>query len=152
MDPLPHHYTVIAAGTLDGALQAHADGLPTLDVASPREFGGPGNTWSPESLLVAAVANCFVLTFRAVAAASKVAWTRLDCDVTGTLDRVDRAMQFTHFDIHARLSIPECDHTAALRALDKAHRGCLIANSLKASIDVQSSVAVDAADTQAVTR
>jgi hypothetical protein len=33
----------------------------------PREFDGRGNQWSPESLLAAALADCFVLSFRAVA-------------------------------------------------------------------------------------
>jgi hypothetical protein len=29
-----------------------------------------------------------------------------NCDVTGTLDRVDRVMRFTHVDIQARLAVP----------------------------------------------
>jgi organic hydroperoxide reductase OsmC/OhrA len=32
------------------------------------QLGGPGGQWSPETLLVAAAAECFILTFRAVAA------------------------------------------------------------------------------------
>jgi protein ImuA len=44
--------------------------------APPAEFGGPGDKWSPESLLIAAVADCFVLSFRAIARASKLEWSR----------------------------------------------------------------------------
>jgi hypothetical protein len=36
---------------------------------------------------VAAVADCFALTFRAVAKASQLQWTKLLCDADGTLDR-----------------------------------------------------------------
>ena len=139
MHPLPHHYTVIADGGADGDIVTHAEGLPTLAVGSPREFGGAGNLWSPESLLSAAVANCFILTFRSIAQASHVAWTRLECDVTGTLERVDRTMLFTQFEIRARLGVP-ADSDAVHRALEKAHHACLIANSLKARFDLQSEV------------
>jgi hypothetical protein len=38
---------------------------------------------------MASVIDCFALTFRAIARASKFKWTRLDCRAEGTLDRVD---------------------------------------------------------------
>jgi organic hydroperoxide reductase OsmC/OhrA len=54
-----------------------------------------GGQWSPETLLVAAAVDCFVLTFRAIAAASKLPWERLSCNGEGTLDRVDGVTRFT---------------------------------------------------------
>ena len=97
MQDLPHHYRVIAAGAVEGDVELTAERLPSLRSASPAEFGGPGDRWSPETLVVAAVADCFVFTFRAIAKFSKLAWISLTCDVTGTLDRVDRVPQFTVF-------------------------------------------------------
>ena len=141
MIPFPHHYIVNAEATAAGPIATGAPALDRLQVDAPVEFGGPGDRWSPENLLVAAVADCFVLTFRAVAQASHLPWTRVECDLSGTVDRVDRAPQFTHFALHARLEVPEGGDTAlALRALDKAHRGCLVANSLKAAIDLEPEV------------
>jgi len=132
MHDLPHRYEVSASGAADGDVGLAAERLPRLSSASPAEFDGPGDRWSPATLLVGAVADCFVLTFRAVARASNLRWTSLRCDVTGTLDRIDRAMQFTRFDIRAHLEVPAGvapDH--ARRALEKAERSCLISNSLK---------------------
>jgi hypothetical protein len=40
----------------------------TLQSAAPAEFDGPGNRWSPETLLVGAVPDCFILTLSAEAA------------------------------------------------------------------------------------
>ncbi len=138
MTPFPHYYAVSAQGAVDGAIVTGAPGLSALEIDSPVEFGGPGNRWSPENLLAAAVADCFVLTFRAVARASNLSWISLACDLTGTLDRVERLPQFTRFEIRARLQVPDgADSAAAIRALEKAHRGCLIANSLKAEIDLR---------------
>ena len=143
MQPLPHSYRVTGSAGASGDVELNADRLTTLRSASPAEFGGPGDRWSPETLLVGAVADCFILTFRAIANASKLSWTSLDCDVTGTLDRVDHVTQFTHLDMAARLVVPaavDCD--LARRLLEKAEHNCLISSSLKASITLQAMVEV----------
>jgi organic hydroperoxide reductase OsmC/OhrA len=87
------------------------------------------------------VADCFILTFRAVARASKLSWTSLDCEVTGTLDRVNRVPQFTQFDLRAHLIIPHReDADRAQHALEKAERTCLISSSFAGSVRLQGSV------------
>jgi organic hydroperoxide reductase OsmC/OhrA len=145
MQDLPHHYTVAVAGAVDGDIELTSAGLPYMVSASPAEFGGPGDRWSPETLLVGAVADCFLLTFRAVARASKLPWTSLRCDVTGTLDRGERAMQFTHFDLHAAVTVPAgVDADQIRHLLDKAERGCLITNSLKAEVRLTTDIQVSA--------
>lgn len=141
MQEFPHQYRVAAAGAIDGDVEVITAHAPDLRSASPAEFGGPGDRWSPETLLVGAVADCFILTFRAVARASKLSWASLRCDATGTLDRIDRVTQFTHLDLHAHLLVPAgTDHEYARRILEKAERTCLISNSLKATIHLQSEV------------
>lgn len=143
MQELPHRYAVAAAANATDDVELDARGLPPLHSASPAEFGGPGDRWSPETLLVGAVADCFVLTFRAVARASKVSWTSLRCDVIGTLDRVDKMTQFTRFDLRAYLTLPPTtDAQQARRALDKAEQQCLIANSLKATTHLEAELDV----------
>jgi organic hydroperoxide reductase OsmC/OhrA len=110
-------------------------GAPSLPSAPPLEFDGPGDRWSPETLLVAAVGDCFVLTFRGMARGSKLPFVSLSCEVAGTLDRVDGVTRFTSFDIGAHLVLPaEGDPEKARRLLEKAERGCLIANSLNGEI------------------
>ncbi len=143
MHPFPHRYTVTAVGAAGGDVELTADSLGALQSASPREFDGPGDRWSPESLLTAAVADCFVLTFRAVARASNLRWTSLRCAATGTLDRVDRITQFTAFEVHAHLTVADgTDRDLALRALEKAERSCPIANSLKGRVQLVPEVQV----------
>jgi organic hydroperoxide reductase OsmC/OhrA len=102
------------------------------------EFGGPGDQWSPESLLMASVASCFILTFRAVARASKLEWTRLECAVDGKLERIDGVTKFTHVTTRARLIAPtQANEEMCRRALEKAEHGCLIANSLNAQRELE---------------
>ena len=115
----------------EGVVTLSAAGLEAIASAAPLEFGGPGDRWSPETLLVAAVADCFVLSFRAVAAASKLAWSALDVRASGTLDRVERTTRFTRIDVRAALRVPAgVDAARAQRLLERAEQICLISNSL----------------------
>jgi hypothetical protein len=84
MHPFPHHYTISAVAAPDGDVALSEQQLPKLVSAPPAEFDGPGDRWSPETLVVAAVADCFVLTFRAVAKLSKLRWATLTCEASGT--------------------------------------------------------------------
>jgi peroxiredoxin-like protein len=131
MHPYPHRYDVQATAEAEGSVRIDSAGLRTLVTAAPAEFGGPGDLWSPETLLVAAAADCFVLTFRAIATASKLPWRRIACDAEGVLDRSDQVVRFTELQLRVRLVLPPgADAARAKRLLEKAEASCLISNSL----------------------
>ena len=131
MTPYPHIYTVTADAVATGLVPLVAAGLPTLQTAPPAEFDGPGDAWSPETLLVASVANCFILTFRGVARASSFGWERLECHVDGVLERADGVTRFTKYTTHAKLTVkPGAYQAKAKLLLEKAEKVCLVANSL----------------------
>ena len=133
MKPYPHHYSVSARGSVAGPVPVAALGLPELQTAPPPEFDGPGGVWSPESLLVGSVVDCFVLTFRGVARAAHFPWDSLECEVTGTLERIDGVSRFSRFATKARLTVPSgSDAEKAHQLLERAEKACLIANSLNA--------------------
>jgi peroxiredoxin-like protein len=136
MQDFPHHYRCVATANADQSrVRVSSQGLDDLITDVPSEFGGPGDQWSPEALLIAAVADCFVLTFRAMAAPSQITWYALDCDATGTLERVDRATQFTTIQLAVRISVPDdIEEEKVLRVLKKAEETCLITNSLTATV------------------
>jgi organic hydroperoxide reductase OsmC/OhrA len=131
MQDYPHHYKLRADALAEGPVNVGSEGLETLATTSPPQFGGPEGSWSPETMLVASVANCFILTFRAIARASRFEWSSLDCSVDGVLDRVDRKTHFTEYHVKATLHLPAgSDETKARRILDKSNSNCLITNSL----------------------
>jgi organic hydroperoxide reductase OsmC/OhrA len=143
MQDLPHVYAASASSTPEGEVTLASQGLAAIASAPPAEFGGPGNRWSPETLLVAAVADCFTLSFRAVATASKLAWTSLDVSATGTLDKVERATRFTKVDVRAALRVPAgVDAARAQRLLERAEQICFISNSLVCPRHLEATVEV----------
>jgi peroxiredoxin-like protein len=143
MQELPHHYKAVAAMSGEGLVELSSPGVESFESASPAEYGGPGDKWSPETLLVAAVADCFVLTFKAIARASKLDWTAVKCDVEGVLDREDKVTRFVKFNIRAELEVPAgTEESRAHRLLEKAEQNCLITRSLTASAELEVKVRV----------
>lgn len=141
MKAFPHEYvvTVVSAPQRDVCLST--DHLPIMQSAAPPEFGGRADRWSPETLLVAALGDCFAITFQGIARASGLSWGFLRCEVTGTLDRQDRIPQFTSFQIRARLGVPdETTQDLANSLLVKAEQRCLIAHSLKAPVRLEATI------------
>lgn len=142
MHPFPHRYPVSAAATSESHVRLTAPGVDRpIESAGPVEFGGPGDRWSPEHLLTAAVADCFILSFRAVARAARFEWRGLECHVDGTLDRVAGQTRFTGFAVAARLSVaPGSDVAKAEKLLQKADRHCLVTNSLRAGNHLETEI------------
>ena len=134
MHPYPHTYMASAVAANAGLVVVSSSQLPNLESASPPEFDGPGGVWSPETLLCASLADCFVLTFRAVSRAAHLEWLNLDCRVEGVLERVEGIPQFASFATSAKLLVPiGADVDKARDLLERAEHGCLIANSLRGS-------------------
>jgi peroxiredoxin-like protein len=143
MHPYPHLYAVHARAEATGDVDLDAESLPTLKTAPPLEFDGPGDRWSPETLLCAAVADCFVLSFRAVARASKLDWQSVEASVEGKLDRVEGKSRFTEIVVRATLRVPAgTDHQRAEKLMEKAEQVCLISNSLLAERRLEPTVVV----------
>lgn len=141
MTPLPHHYRVESNAEPSANVALSAEGLPGLEAAAPAEFDGPGDQWSPESLLLASVASCFQLSFRAIAGASRLPWTSLRCGVRGTLDKTDEGPRFVRVDVHASLVVPaDVDEAKGVRLLQKAEKACLVTNSLRADVHLETDV------------
>jgi organic hydroperoxide reductase OsmC/OhrA len=118
--------------------------LPDLETAAPPQFGGPGGVWSPETLLCASLADCFVLTFRGVSRAAGFEWRHLECRVDGVLERVERVSQFTHYTTIAKLTVPSGANVDRARdLLEQAEHGCLIANSQRGSRALEVQIVVE---------
>jgi organic hydroperoxide reductase OsmC/OhrA len=141
MHAFPHRYTVSALAAPGSVVTLRGAELEDIQSTPPPEFGGPPGNWSPETLFVAAVADCFVLSFRAVANASKLEWSEIDCDASGILEKTPEGLWFTAIELRARLRIPAGGDVArAGRLLEKAEQTCLISRSLKSAMHLDAQV------------
>ena len=135
MHPFPHRYAINALAGSEGVVTLRGRELEDIQSSAPPEFDGPSGNWSPETLFVASIADCFVLSFRAIARASKLEWLEIDCAAEGTLDRTPEGMRFTRIDLDVGLKLPAgADHARAERLLEKAEKTCLVSNSIKSEM------------------
>lgn len=138
---LPHNYVVTAIGGQAGSIQLGNKTLPELETNAPVNFGGPEGFWTPEDLFVGAVADCFILTFRAISRMSKLEWLSLTCDADGTLDKVGAQMLFTEIALNVTLTVADgTDTEQAERLLHRSEQSCLVTNSLKCPTPLQVSI------------
>ncbi len=138
MKPLPHIYSAQLSGGSEGYAVVSVPGIPELRTAPPADFDGPGDAWSPEHLLMAAVETCFLFTFQAVARASKLEFTSLQLAGEGIVDRKDGATRFTEIVLRPRLTLPAGgDRDRALRIIEKSEKACLVSASMSTPIRLE---------------
>jgi organic hydroperoxide reductase OsmC/OhrA len=114
-----------------------------IEFAAPVELGGESGVWSPEHLLLAAVASCFVSTFKTIAASSKFEAVSLGVVVKGVVEKGEGGYAFTHVVLTPELTVNrESDRHRGMELLEKTERACLIARSLKASVTMPEKVGI----------
>jgi uncharacterized OsmC-like protein len=138
MKPLPHRYDVHLSGGPSGYAELSTTGVPALRTAPPADYDGPGDAWSPEHLLLASVQACFLFTLRAIARVSKLEFTMLELDASGTVDRKDGVTRFTEIVLRPRLTVPAgTNHERMLQILEKSEKTCLVSASLTTSLRLE---------------
>lgn len=139
-----HEYrtSVRWAGQRKGTLSAQE--LPDLAVATPPEFpGGHAGIWSPEHLFVASVEVCIMTTFLAIAANSKLEFKEYSSAAEGVLEKTDSGYMITEITVKPRVVIAdEALRDRVLRSLEKSEKACLISNSMRTTVHLQSEVVV----------
>jgi peroxiredoxin-like protein len=127
-----HKYRVVAWWSSGRTGLAKTDAAPNaIHFTAPPEFGGMEGRWTPESLLLCAIAGCFTTTFRAIAEYSKFEYADLEVQVEGTIKKVESGYAFTEITIRPNLSIGnETEQARGLRLLQKAKGLCLVSRAL----------------------
>jgi len=111
----------------------------------PPEFGGEPGQWTPEHFLLAAVASCYIATFKAVARASKLDFQGIEVTADGLVEKDSGGYAFTKITLHSTLILYHEDtHELGLRLLEKAERICLISRSLSSRIELVPRILVEA--------
>lgn len=148
-DMEPHFYTVDInweqerKGTLCSS-ELNKEAGKCIEVATPPEFpkGIPG-IWSPEHLFTAAISSCLMTTFLAIAENSKLPFTAFSCKSKGKLEQVDGKFMMTEITLEPAVTIvDEKDRERAERILQKSEAACLISNSAKSKIIMQTTIII----------
>lgn len=115
-----------------------------LECATPPEFpNGIAGVWSPETYFLAAIAGCYINTFQALSDKFGFMPVELSCEATGTVALVDGKFGFTEVSITPQITIADASQEAtAAKIAEKAHKYCLISNSVKCPVVMQEKILV----------
>lgn len=127
-----HRFRVVAWWASGRTGIAKSSSAPNaIHFTAPPAFGGLDGRWTPEDLLLCALASCYTTTFRAVAENSKFEYTDLQVEVDGDIRKADPGYNFSEIVIRANLTISQPEEQArAIKLLHKAETLCLVSRAL----------------------
>ena len=122
-----HKYHTLAWWTSGRTGLAKSDSAPNaIHFSAPPQFGGVEGRWTPEDLLLAALASCFTTTFRAIAGYSKFEYTDLQVEVEGTVSKAESGYSFSEIVLRPTVTIHEEEkRERALKLLQKTQGSVL---------------------------
>lgn len=133
MTPLYVAHAVASGEGRNGSV-ATSDGLIELDLAIPKELGGPGGKPNPELLFAAGYAACFHSALQSVARMAKV-----DLGASEVQASVGLGKEGEGFGLNAILevSIPTQPREVAEGLVAKAHEYCPYSRATRGNIEVE---------------
>jgi len=139
-----HRFRVVAWWASGRTGIAKSSSAPNaIHFTSPPAFGGLEGRWTPEDLLLCAVASCYTTTFRTLAEYSKFEYTDLQVEADGVINKGASGYSFGEVSIHANLTISqEEERVQASKLLHKAKELCLVSRALSVEQKFESRVQV----------
>ena len=138
-----HLYNVDISWTQDRQGKMSSPEISTsLEIATPPQFPkGMEGIWSPEHLFTSAVASCLMTTFLSIAENSKLEFTGFTCKSAGKLEQIEGKFLMTEVILEPIVTIVnESDREKAERVLQKSEQHCLISNSIKSKITMNTTI------------
>ncbi|MDE2491258.1 MAG: OsmC family protein [Elusimicrobia bacterium] len=140
--PFPHRYQVSLSWKEADLSEIASGARPPIGGGSPPEFDGSDpSRWSPEHLLLAALTQCLMLTFLALAK-RKPGLELKGWDASGesVLEKTKEGLVFTSFKVSVRAKVPTGFEDEAKRLIESSKRYCIVANALKTPSTLEAEV------------
>ena len=127
-----HVYRVAAWWTSGRTGLAKSDSAPNaIHFTAPTEFGGLEGRWTPEELLLAAVAGCYTTTLRAIAGTAQFNFTDLQVEASGAVNKGESGWNFSEIVVRPNLKIASVEERErALELLKRAEKLCLVSRAI----------------------
>lgn len=104
-------------------------------------FGGSAERWNPEDLLAGTLAHCHMLTFLALAAKARVAVHGYEDRAETFLVTEERVSRVGEILLQPTIRVaPGTDRARVEELFQKAHKYCVIANSITSKVVMEPNV------------
>ena len=139
-----HKYRILAWWASGRSGIAKTDASPNaIHFSAPPQFGGIEGRWTPEHLMLTALASCFTTTFRAIAEYSKFDYRDLQVEAEGEVRKVQSGYVFGDIILRPTLGILDpSKRERALALLNRAKAACMVSRCLATPPALEPSVEV----------
>ena len=119
-----------------------SDSAPNaIHFTAPPNFQGLKGRWTPEDLLLSAIASCFVTTFHALATYASFEYTDFEVEAEGAISKADSGYKFEEIVLRPSLQVArEQDEKPARKLLDNTKLVCLISRAVSTPLRLEARV------------
>ena len=121
-----------------------SDSAPNaIHFTAPLDFHGLKERWTPEDLLLSAIASCFVTTFHALATYASFEYADFQVEAEGTFSRAESGYKFKEIVLRPTLQVVrEQDEKPARKLLANAELLCLVSRAVSTPLRFEARVDV----------
>lgn len=141
-----HRYEMDSNWIRDKIVEVRIEGKQDFKVATPLDFWpqAPPGVLSPEDLFVAAIATCYGVSVSGAAQRFHAEFKGFSVRATGTLKEGEFGWEFDTVVLHSRIVVTSQDQKDRMaKASDRAHRYCLVGNSVKCSVHLETEIVLE---------
>lgn len=118
-----------------------AAGKSNFQVATPPEFGGPENQWTPEDLLAASVASCVMTSTLFFTKRSKIEMESYQSQAVAVMEKTPAGLAITSVRVLVSVRLKDSSQSEAMqKAVEMAEKNCPISASLNCSVKIELSI------------
>lgn len=117
-----------------------ANGMLTMTMASPKEFGGSGLGHNPEEMLALGYSGCYLGAMRFIAGSEKLGTVPEAATVTAKIGMGGRSEGGFGLKVTLTVSMPGLERAVAEKIAERGHFICPYSHATKGNIEVETIV------------
>ena len=111
---------------------------PALTVSSPAAFGGEGNHWTPEDLLLGAAESCLLQTFLFFVRRQKLELLGWQSRAEAKMEKTPNGLRVAAIMLRVQLQASSAEEAGRLRTtVQQAERYCPVSNALQVPVHLE---------------
>ena len=141
-----HVYEMKSRWVKEKIVTIEVDGKPTIECATPVGFWPerPPNLYSPEDLFLASAVACYGVSIPGVAKRFHAEFNDFEVSAKANLIKGEFGWEFEKISISAKITVStNKDKKKMTKVAERAHRYCVVANSMKCSVDIDAEIILE---------
>ncbi len=139
--PFPHRYELDCVWTGGDRCDLSAGTRPVIKGGAPPEFDGSDpSLWTPEHLILAALAQCLMATYHALNKRDPIETRSYSSKAESVLEKTREGLVFTSFKIAVTVKVPAARAEDARKLIELSKKYCITSNALKTAPTVEAAV------------